>query len=194
MRCPACQNPVIENDAACRHCGFTLEAADRHFGIAPTLTKPVADLVQVLSGSEKRKLDRAAQRLLNRFPQLDVAVVLAAVPAHIPLGVYAFWLFNRGQLSSASESGGGNHLVLCVIDTATQRAAAMAGYGFEPFLPEAQLHMCLNNYSQTSQRDGIAAGILAFWKELDMQLTNIHRQIPRLFGLQGSEQDAEANL
>ncbi|MFO1440610.1 MAG: hypothetical protein U1F81_19985 [Verrucomicrobiaceae bacterium] len=194
MRCPACQNPVIENDAACRHCGFTLEAADRHFGIAPSLTKPVADLVQVLSGSEKRKLDRAAQRLLNRFPQLDVAVVLAAVPAHIPLGVYAFWLFNRGQLSSASESGGGNHLVLCVIDTATHRAAAMSGYGFEPFLPEAQLHMCLNNYSQTSQRDGITAGILAFWKELDMQLTNIHRQIPRLYGLQGGEQDAEANL
>jgi hypothetical protein len=54
--------------------------------------------------------------------------------------------------------------------------------------------MCLNNYAQTSQREGIAAGILAFWKELDMQLTNIHRQIPRLFGLRGSEQDAEANL
>lgn len=194
MRCPACQNPVIENDAACRHCGFTLEAADHHFGIAPSLTKPVADLVQVLSGSEMRKLDRAAQRLLNRFPQLDVAVVLAAVPAQVPLGAYVFWLFNRGQLSSASESGGGNHLVLFVIDTATQRAAAMAGYGLEPFLPEAQLHMCLNNYSQTSQRDGIAAGIMAFWKELDIQLTNIHRQIPRLFGLPGGEQHAEANL
>ncbi len=68
MRFPACQNPVIENDAACRHCGFTLEAADRHFGIAPTLTKPVAYLVQVPSGSEKQKLNRAAQRLLNRFP------------------------------------------------------------------------------------------------------------------------------
>ena len=194
MRCPACQNPVIENDAACRHCGFTLEAADHHFGIAPSLTKPVADLVQVLSGSEMRKLDRAAQRLLNRFPQLDVAVVLAAVPAQVPLGAYVFWLFNRGQLSSASESGGGNHLVLFVIDTATQRAAAMAGYGLEPYLPEAQLHMCLNNYSQTSQRDGIAAGIMAFWKELDIQLTNIHRQIPRLFGLPGGEQHAEANL
>jgi len=194
VRCPACQNPVIENDAACRHCGFTLEAADHHFGIAPSLTKPVADLVQVLSGSEMRKLDRAAQRLLNRFPQLDVAVVLAAVPAQVPLGAYVFWLFNRGQLSSASESGGGNHLVLFVIDTATQRAAAMAGYGLEPFLPEAQLHMCLNNYSQTSQRDGIAAGIMAFWKELDIQLTNIHRQIPRLFGLPGGEQHAEANL
>ena len=194
MRCPACQNPVIENDAACRHCGFTLEAADHHFGIAPSLTKPVADLVQVLSGSEMRKLDRAAQRLLNRFPQLDVAVVLAAVPAQVPLGAYVFCLFNRGQLSSASESGGGNHLVLFVIDTATQRAAAMAGYGLEPFLPEAQLHMCLNNYSQTSQRDGIAAGIMAFWKELDIQLTNIHRQIPRLFGLPGGEQHAEANL
>lgn len=185
---------MIENDAACRHCGFTLEAADHHFGIAPSLTKPVADLVQVLSGSEMRKLDRAAQRLLNRFPQLDVAVVLAAVPAQVPLGAYVFWLFNRGQLSSASESGGGNHLVLFVIDTATQRAAAMAGYGLEPFLPEAQLHMCLNNYSQTSQRDGIAAGIMAFWKELDIQLTNIHRQIPRLFGLPGGEQHAEANL
>lgn len=116
------------------------------------------------------------------------------MPAHIPLGVYAFWLFNGRQLSSASESGGGNHLAPCVIDTATRRAAAMAGYGLEPFLPEAQLHMCLNNYSQTSQREGMAADILAFWKELDIQLTSIHRQIPRLFGLRGGEQDAEANL
>ena len=87
VRCPACQNPVIENDAVCRHCGFTLEAADRHFGIAPATTKPVTDLAQALSSSEKRKLERASLRLLNRFPQLDVAVVLVAVPPEIPLSV-----------------------------------------------------------------------------------------------------------
>lgn len=183
MRCPACQNPVIENDSLCRQCGFTLEAADRHFGIAPAMTKPVSDLAEVLSGSDKRKLDRAAQRLLNKFPQVDVAVVLAPVPPEIPLGVYAFWLFNRGQLSSASESGGANRLVLFVIDTTSHRAAAMTGYGLEPFFPEAQLQICLNVYAQTSPRDGIAAGIAAFWKELEAQLTKVHLQIPRLFGL-----------
>ena len=190
MRCPACQNPVIENDTVCRHCGFTLEAADRHFGIPPATTKPVTDLVQVLSGSEKRKLERAAQRLLNRFPQVDVAVVLAAVPPEIPLGVYLFWMFNRGQFSSASESGGANRLVLFCIDTTNHRAAAMAGYGLEPFLPEAQLQLCLNVHAQTSQRDGLAAGIAAFWKELDAQLTKVHLQIPRLFGLKTNPDEA----
>lgn len=174
---------MIENDAACRQCGFTLEAADRAFGIVPTLTKPVTDLAHVLTGSAMRKLDRAADKLLHRYPQLDVAVVIAEVPPQVPLGVYAFWIFNRGQLSSPVETGGGNRLVLLVIDTAGNRAATMAGYGLEPLVPEAQLHMCLNNYSQTSQREGIAAGIAAFWKELDLQLFSIHRQIPRLFGL-----------
>ena len=185
---------MIENDAVCRHCAFTLEAADRHFGIAPTMTKPITDLAQVLSGSENRKLERASQRLLNRFPQVDLAVVLAAVPPQIPLGVYAFWLFNRGQLSSASESGGANRLVLFCIDTAGHRAAAMAGYGLEPFLPEAQLQICLNVYAQTSAQNGLAAGIAAFWKELDAQLTKVHLQIPRLFGLKTSADEAEGSF
>ena len=194
MRCPACQNPVIENDAVCRHCGFTLEAADRHFGIAPATTKPVTDLSQALSSSEKRKLERASLHLLNRFPQLDVAVVLVAVPPEIPLSVYLFWIFNRGQFSSASESGGANHLVLFVIDTQCHRAAAMAGYGLEPFLPEAQLQICLNVYAQTSAQNGLAAGITAFWKELDAQLTKVHLQIPRLFGLKTSADEAEGSF
>lgn len=187
MRCPACQNSLIENDVACRQCGFTLEAADRAFGIPPALTKPVADLTGELPGSARRKLLRASQAFLNRHPQLDLAVVLSTVPAHIPLGVYAFWLFNRGQLSSPVATGGANRLVLLVIDSAGRRVAAMAGYGLEPFLPEGQIQMCLQSYAQTSLREGTAAAITAFWKELDIQLSKVHLQIPRQFGLKQEE-------
>lgn len=190
MRCPSCQSPVTENDAVCLQCGFTLEAADRHFGVAPALTKPVMDPERRLSRSETRRIERAASRLLNRFPQLDVAVMLTAVPADIPMSVYAFWLFNRGQLSCASESGGANHLVFLLLDTSSHRAASMAGYGLEPFLPEARLQLCLNVHAQTSQRDGLASGILAFWKELDAQLTSVQSQIPRLFGLTPEKEHA----
>ncbi len=174
---------MIENDAACRHCGFSLEGADRVFGVAPTLSKPLTDPQRVLSGMQRRKVDRQVANLERRFPQIELAVVLMPVPAQAPMGMYAFWLFNRGQLSSTAEGGGKNRLVLLLLDTNTGRAASMVGYGLEPFFPEMQLQMCVQAYAQLRQRDGVAAGVLAFVKELDLQLRAVWRQIPRQFGL-----------
>ncbi|MBL9133508.1 MAG: TPM domain-containing protein [Verrucomicrobiaceae bacterium] len=183
MRCPACQSPVFENDAACRQCGFTLEAADRVFGVPPALHKPLTDPGRVLSMLARRRLEKCVARIEHHYPQVEVAVLLLEVPAQAPLGVYAFWLFNRGQLSSAVEKGGENRLVMLLVDLQTERAVVMAGYGLEPFLPESQLVMCLNRFSQQARRGGLADGIDGFLNELDLQFKTVLRQVSRQFGL-----------
>lgn len=188
MRCPACQSPVFENDAACRQCSFTLEAADRAFGVPPALHKPLTDASGALSRLARRRVEKSISQIEHRYPQIEVAVLLLNVPKQAPMSAFAFWLFNRGQLSSAVEKGGENRLVMLLVDLESERAVVMTGYGLEPFVQEAQLEMCLNRFSQQAQRGGLVDGIDGFLKELDVQLKTVVRQLPRQFGL--AEDDA----
>ncbi len=184
MRCPACQSPVFENDPACRQCGFTLEAADRAYGVPPALHKPVTDPRRVLSGLARRRVMRKVTQIEHLYPQVEVAVLLLDVPRQTPMSAYAFWLFNRGQLSSAVEKGGENRLIMLLIDVESDKAAAMTGYGLEPFLQERQLQMCVTRFSQLAARGGLAEAIEGFLRELDVQLRSVIVQLPRQFGLQ----------
>ena len=183
VRCPACRTPAIESDAACRQCGFSLEAADRAFGIAPALQRPVSDLTGMLGSFAQRKVARVIADLERRFPQVAVAVVLTEVPQQAPLAAYAFWIFNRSQLSSAVEKGGANHLVLLLIDTQTKRAITMVGYGLEPFVQETHLQSCLQAAEQPLQHGHLGQAIEAFTRELDRQMGELCRLIPKQFGL-----------
>lgn len=193
MRCPACRAPAIEIDTACRQCGFSLEAADRAFGIPPALERPVTDPQQVLGMLAKRGVQSAVAKMERRFPQVRLAVVLAEAPAEAPLAAHAFWLFNRGQLSSAMESGGENRLVLLLIDTRTRQAAAMIGYGLEPLVRETQLHTCLQAASMALERGRFGQGIEAFLRELDRQLVEVCRLVPQQFGLSDESQWVDAS-
>lgn len=183
MRCPACRTPAIEIDAACRQCGFSLEAADRAFGIAPTLTRPITDTHSALGILAKRSAQAVIEQVERRFPQLGLGIVLTALPPQTPLSPYAFWLFNRGQLSSALEKGGDNRLVLLLIDTSTQQAVAMVGYGLEPLMKESQLQTCIQATFTALQRGRHGQAIEAFVRELDRQLGELCHLLPRQFGL-----------
>ncbi|WP_461786286.1 TPM domain-containing protein [Prosthecobacter sp.] len=183
MRCPACRTPAIETDATCGQCGFSLETADRVFGIAPTLERPISDNSEVLGSFARKKVARVIADLERRFPQVAVAVVLTEVPQQAPLAAYAFWIFNRSQLSSAVEKGGGNHLVLLLIDTPTKRAITMVGYGLEPFVQETHLQSCLQAAEQPMQHGHLGQAIEAFTRELDRQMGELCRLIPKQFGL-----------
>ncbi len=183
MRCPACRAPAIEIDAACGQCGFSLEAADRTFGIAPALERPITDFENVLGAMARRGVLKVIGEVERRFPQLRLAVVLMDVPDRSPLGAFAFWLFNRGQLSSALEKGGENRLVMLLIDTHTNHAAAMPGYGLEPLLKESQLQNCLEVASPALQHGRHGQAIEAFARELGRQLGELCQLLPRQFGL-----------
>lgn len=183
VRCPACRAPAIEIDTACRQCGFSLEAADRVFGIPPTLQRPVDDAAALLGMAARRRVLAVISSVENTFPQLRVAVVLTALPDQAPLAPYAFWLFNRAQLSGALEKGGENHLVLLLIDTTTHQSAAMMGYGLEPFMKESHLQTCLQVAAPSLKNARHGQGIEAFVRELDRQLRDVCLAIPKQFGL-----------
>lgn len=173
----------MENDAACRQCGFSLEVADRTFGIAPALQRPIADVSGVLGGFAQRRAAHVIAEVERRFPQLSVAVVLMEVPQQAPLLPYAFWIFNRGSLSSAVEKGGENRLVMMLIDTNSDRAVAMVGYGLEPFTQELHLQSCLQAAEQPLRRRRYGPAIESFARELDRKLVELCRLVPRQFGL-----------
>lgn len=173
----------METDAACRQCGFSLELADRTFGIAPSLQGPIADTAGVLGALAHRRAAHVIDDVERKFPQLSVAVVLMDVPQQAPLIPYAFWLFNRSSLSSAVEKGGENRLVMLLVDTSSDRAITMVGYGLEPFLQEIHLQSCLQAAEQPLRRRRFAQAIESFARELDRQLVEMCRLVPKQFGL-----------
>lgn len=157
--------------------------ADRTFGIPPALRRPIADLTGVLGSIAQRRAAHVISEVERRFPQLSIAVVLMEVPPQAPLVPYAFWIFNRGSLSSAVAKGGENHLVMLLIDTNSDRAITMVGYGLEPFMQETHLQSCLQAAQQPLQRRRFAQAIESFARELDRQLVELCRLVPRQFGL-----------
>ncbi|MFC5456767.1 TPM domain-containing protein [Prosthecobacter fluviatilis] len=173
----------METDAACGQCGFSLEVADRAFGIAPALQRPIADVAGVLGALAVRRAGHVIAEVERRFPQVGIAVVLMAVPVEAPLLPFAFWLFNRGSLSSAVDKGGANRLVMLLVDTGSDRAMTMVGYGLEPFVQETCLQSCLQAAEQPLRRRRYGQAIESFARELDRQLVELCRLVPRQFGL-----------
>ncbi len=157
--------------------------ADRTFGIAPALAGPIADSAGVLGGFAQRRAAHVIAEVERRFPQVSVAVVLMEVPQQAPMVPYAFWIFNRGSLSSAVEKGGENRLVMLLIDTNSDRAIVMVGYGLEPFIQEVHLQACLQAAEQPLRRRRYAQAIESFARELDRQLVALCRLVPKQFGL-----------
>ena len=193
VRCPACRTPAIENDAACRQCGFSLEVADRSFGIAPALQRPIADAAGVMGAFAQKRAAHVIAQVERQFPQLAIAAVLMDVPQQAPLVPYAFWIFNRSQLSSAVEKGGENRLVMLLIDTNTDRAIAMVGYGLEPFIQEVPLQSCLQAALHSLQGGRHAQAIESFARELGRQLRELCRLVPKQFGLAQETQWLDAS-
>ena len=182
MRCPSCRFPAVEHDAACRQCGFSLEALDRQMGIPLMLRTPVSDLAHLLTAGGKRAVQRAARTLEQRFPDITFVAVLTDIPPEVPPAIYAFSIFNRGSLFSALEKGGGNHGVLLLLDSILPRATAMIGYGLEPFIGETVLEVCLTAASPSIAKEQPAAAIESFLRELDRQLSTIVEALPCVFG------------
>lgn len=189
MRCPACRNPVGETDPACRACGFSLEALVPAMGMPPVLHPPLADPDGVLSPAERREVMRTLAVFQRRFPQVSPAVVLLPLSRQVPLPLQAFWYFNRGGLFSAVEKGGNSHGVLLLLDgDSPGRAAAMVGYGLEPFVPDRLLEICLTAASGSLLKAITGAGIAAFLRELERQLQPVADSLHAVFGLVPSGQ------
>ncbi|GEP45861.1 TPM domain-containing protein [Brevifollis gellanilyticus] len=182
MRCPACQQPLREGDAACAACSLTLASLDAHLGIPPQLTAPVADMAKVLSLSAHRALAESVRALEQRFPEVRAVVITAAVPANFTPELYSFWLFNRTGLFSAVEKGGDNHGVMLLCDTEAPRCVASIGYGLEPLLPSSALETALTAATSHLLKRNYGSAGTAFFRELERQLNQASHNWPQTFG------------
>jgi uncharacterized membrane protein YgcG len=187
MVCPACQHPAEEKTESCAKCGFSLPSLDRLLGIPPVLKYPVTDMRQVLRNSDLRRIQRQVVRLEHRFPGLRGAVVTAATHPQISLGLYTFWLFNRGGLTSAVERGSHNRLVLLVFDTQAEKACCMVGYGLEPFFSTVAQQRCLQTMLPEMRKESYGQAVLKFFQQLDLELEETVQSLPRTFGLNENE-------
>jgi uncharacterized membrane protein YgcG len=156
-------------------------------GISPQLTRPVADIANVLSATERRAMAKAVQTLEQRFPDISGVVVIAEIPANLTPELYSFWLFNRSSLFSEVEKGGNNHGLLLLLDATSLRAAVMIGYGLEPLLPEMILELCLRPLAASLLKGKRASAVEAFFREMERQLTTLAKTWPQIFGYTESE-------
>jgi hypothetical protein len=68
----------------------------------------------------------------------------------------------------------------------------MVGYGLEPFVQETHLQSCLQAAAHPLQRGHLGQAIEAFTRELDRQLGELCRLIPKQFGLVDEAQWVDA--
>jgi hypothetical protein len=127
------------------------------------------------------------RRLEHRFPGLRTAVVTTAVPEKVTSGLYAYWLFNRGGLTSAVERGSNNRLIFLQLDLLNESAVAMVGYGLEPFFGQDTLQECLQAMAADLRDGQVADAVLLFWNEVEKQLQAIAKQLPEIFGIGAPE-------
>jgi len=182
MRCPSCRHPAAEHLAVCGHCGFCLEAVDRALGAPPAMTAPLTDAAAILTRREKTAVLGALNAFSSRHPQIVPVCVLANVPPGVPVEICTFWIHNRAGFFSLSESGGRNHGLLLVLDPQANSAAAMPGYGLEPFIGEDDLAPALAaaRLSLDSGDPARAAGV--FFREMSARLLIISENLPQAFG------------
>lgn len=183
MRCPACQQESSETANSCLQCGFSLLALEKLMGFAPSLKPDVTDMAGILSKRELARVRAGITRLEHHFPQVRCAVVISSTPPNITLPLHAFWLFNKGGLTSAVERGGANRLVLLVIDPEAEKLACMIGYGLEPFVAEGRLIASLQAALPFLASEAPGEGIVACISQLEMHLAEVADGIGKAFGI-----------
>ncbi len=72
---------------------------------------------------------------------------------------------------------------MLLVDTNSDRAIAMVGYGLEPFIQETHLQTCLQAAERPLRHKRYAQAIESFARELDRQLVELCRLVPKQFGL-----------
>ncbi|MDB6118788.1 MAG: Psb32 and founding protein of phosphatase [Verrucomicrobiaceae bacterium] len=193
MRCPACQQETFETADLCSQCGFSLPALEKLMGFAPNLKPDVTDMAGELSKKELNMVRKGIARLEHRFPQVRCAVVISSTPPNITLPLHAFWLFNKGGLTSALERGGANRLVLLVLDPEAEKLACMIGYGLEPFVSEGRLLASMQAALASLASGEIGAGIVACMDHLGTHLAEVAESLHKAFDT-GEEYQGLENL
>lgn len=184
MHCPYCQAPAFETTPQCPRCGFSLERVGLFYGVMPRLSPGVSDLAGVFRPRDIRRLNDAAARLHEAFPQISFSVVTTTLQPEQPLTAYAFWVFNRGGICSELARGGKSRDLLLTLDTSTSRASLMVGYGLEPFIGVDLLQDIIQHGTADFARERWVDGIVAVINAATHTLTEVAASLQKTYGLE----------
>lgn len=179
MNCPRCVQRIHRAAAACPHCGFSLEDADRMFGEDLVAIDCLEDTSGVLRRQERERVVDVIERFREVFPQLFLAVYTGSFAELASLRQYGFWLLNRAAfrdvpLDRPNEAG-----VLLVIDPESRAANLTFGYLLDPFLTEDDTFRSLSKAHPYLLEGDYPGGIEAVAKALSKVLKKRSRQSRR---------------
>lgn len=183
MHCPYCHRPVAEEAGQCAACGLDLVQLDRVLGIPPVIPAGLTDAAGVLGRKGARQVNRAMARFCQRFPQIQMALVVQETPVVVPLRTWAWWLFNRGHFSAALHKGFMNRDLLLALDPGRRQLALTMGYGMEPFVGTRDLVAALEAGEAALAEGQWADACRQTLVALDHRLQIIVGRMPRTYGV-----------
>jgi hypothetical protein len=183
MHCPYCQQPVTEETVQCAGCGLDMLRLDALLGIPPVLAAGLTDEEGVLNGGDIRAIKRAVGQFRDRFPQIKLALLFRQAPDVVPMRVWAWWLFNRGNFSAEIDRGYTNRDILLVVDPDRRQAAMTMGYGLEPFVGQRDLTAALAAGQPALIAGEWAGACRQILIALDQGLQSIVERMPRTYGV-----------
>ena len=170
MKCPSCATTLAAPEPRCPQCKLSLQRLDLKFGLVPRHSRYLSDRSQRLTLPEMQRLREELRLFEKKFPQILLSVLLTELPTNHPVHEYAFWMANRARFSSLEKTRSDNYDLLLVIDTASDMAALVAGYGLEPYVSEDDLQEVLQALARPLRAGDWAGGIHACLEALISKL------------------------
>jgi uncharacterized membrane protein YgcG len=180
MQCPDCKAPLEETSKECPSCGLSLQSANALLGPMPRLGKGLVDTLGVVEKKTGNKITRALGRLNQRFPQVEMHVLVAKFNPQHPLATHLFWIFNQGDFCASNRKGGKNHSILLGLDPRHGRIGLIVGYGLEPYLPQKALDDTLEKAHPLLGKDELAKAILTVIQCLEQLMESVCDELPEI--------------
>lgn len=167
MQCPGCKASLMETSRECPSCQLSLQSTNALLGPMPRLGKGLVDTLGVLEKQPGKRITRALGKINQRFPQVEMHVLIGKFSIQHPLATHLFWFFNQGDFCASNRKGGKNHSILLGLDPRQGRIGLIVGYGLEPFLPQKALDDALEKAHPYLGNGELAKAILTVIHSLE---------------------------
>lgn len=121
-----------------------MEHADELFGGEDIRLRKFTDEAGVLRMKEREPMRRILEHFEAKFPQLFVAVYLAAFEDLKSLRQFGFWMLNRAAYEDVDLDRPNACGILILVDVNSKHAAITYGYALEPYLDEKSTFVALS--------------------------------------------------
>lgn len=170
LSCPACGSSLKADARWCQACNFTGGDSIAMFPEPPPPLLPIIDSVGILNPGQLRKIKKARDKVVKRFPQFQWRICLVGLSPEISLPLFGFWLLNACPLHELETAEQRVWTVLLLINTNTGNAVVTSGYAAEPCMSDGEWKSVLSDMSRHWSAGKPATAICHFFKSSQRQL------------------------